>query len=105
MTFIETPFCTRTVVELLDDQQYQALQMALLLRPDLGPVIRGSGGIRKLRWSLQGRGKRGGVRVVYFWDEPSETFYMLYAYRKNAQEDLSARQLQVLARLVREEFG
>jgi hypothetical protein len=68
-------------------------------------VIRGSGGIRKLRWSLPGRGKRGGIRVIYFWDEPSETFYMLFAFRKNAQEDLTAQQLWVLTRLVREEFG
>ena len=65
----------------------------------------GSGGLRKLRWGVPGRGKRGGVRVIYFWDEPSETFYMLYAYRKNVQEDLTAQQLRVLARLVREEFG
>jgi len=77
----------------------------MLLRPELGPVIRGSGGIRKLRWSLRGKGKRGGIRVVYFWDEPSETFYMLYAYKKNAQEDLTTQQLRALARLVREEFG
>jgi len=79
--------------------------LAMLLRPELGPVIRGSGGIRKLRWSLRGKGKRGGIRVVYFWDEPSETFYMLYAYKKNAQEDLTTQQLRALARLVREEFG
>jgi hypothetical protein len=58
-----------------------------------------------LRWSLRGIGKRGGIRVVYFWDEKSETFYMLYAYRKNVREDLTAAQLKILARLVREEFG
>jgi hypothetical protein len=104
MRFIETSVFTRTVVELLDDDQYQSLQLALLLRPELGPVVRGSGGIRKLRWSLRGKGKRGGIRVIYFWDESSETFYMLYAFRKNVQEDLTAQQLRVLARLVREEF-
>ena len=104
MRFIETTVFTRAVVELLDDNQYRALQLALLLRPELGRLIRGSGGIRKLRWSISGRGKRGGVRVLYFWDEPSETFYMLYVFRKSAQEDLTARQLRELKRLVREEF-
>ena len=81
------------------------MQMALFLRPELGPVIPRSGGLRKLRWSLPGMGKHGGLRIVYFWDQPSETHYMLYAYPKNEQEDLTAQQLRVLIRLVREEFG
>jgi len=105
MRFIETSVFTRAVVELLDDESYRSLQLALLLRPELGPSIRGSGGLRKLRWALEGRGKRGGVRVIYYWDEPTETFYLLYIYRKSAREDLTARQLKVLSRLVREEFG
>lgn len=105
MLFVETPVFTHAVVELLEDEQYRSMQTALLQRPEAGPVIRGSGGLRKLRWALPGSGKRGGVRVIYFWDEPSETFYMLYAYRKSAREDLTAGQLRILARLVREEFG
>jgi hypothetical protein len=105
MRFIETPVFTRAIVELLDDEQYQSLQLALLLRPKLGPIIPRSGGLRKMRSSLGGTGKRGGIRVISFWDETSETFYMLYAYRKNVQEDLTARQLRVLSRLVREELG
>ncbi len=105
MRFIETPIFTRAIVELVDDEQYGSLQLALLQRPDLGRVIRGSGGIRKMRWSLPGRGKRGGIRVLYFWHQPTETFYMLYAFPKNVQEDLTPKQLRALARLVREEFG
>jgi mRNA-degrading endonuclease RelE of RelBE toxin-antitoxin system len=105
MKFIETPIFTRVVMELLDDEEYQSLQKALCKRPDLGPVIRHSGGLRKARWSLAGRGKRGGLRVVYFWDEGSETFYLLYLFPKNDREDLTVHQVRVLARLVREEFG
>jgi hypothetical protein len=77
MRFIETPVFTRTVVKFLDDEQYGALQLALLLRPELGPVIPCRGGLRKVRWSLKGVGKRGGIRVISFWDEASETFHML----------------------------
>jgi hypothetical protein len=105
MIFIETPVFTRAITGLLDDEQYHSMQLALLLRPNRGAVIRGSGGLRKFRHSLPGAGKRGGIRVIYFWHELSETFYMLYAYRKNAQEDLTNQQLRALARLVREEFG
>jgi hypothetical protein len=105
MRFIETPIFTRAILELLDDEDYQSLQLALLYRPERGSVIRGSGGLRKLRWPLPGQGKRGGLRVIYFWDEESETCYMLFAYRKNEQEDLTAQQLRVLKHLVQEEFG
>jgi len=104
MRFVETPVFTRTVTSLLDEEQYRALQLALALRPEQGDLIRDSGGLRKLRWGLAGRGKRGGARVIYYWDTPTETFYMLYAYTKQEQGDLTPRQVKVLRRLVREEF-
>lgn len=104
MRFVETPIFTRTITGLLDPEEYRSLQTALLLRPDLGPVIANSGGLRKVRWSLPGRGKRGGVRVIYFWHEATETYYLLYAFRKNERENLTAQQLRVLATLVKEEF-
>jgi mRNA-degrading endonuclease RelE of RelBE toxin-antitoxin system len=104
MPFVETPVFTRTVTALLDEEQYRALQLALALRPEQGDLIRGSGGLRKLRWRLKGRGKRGGVRVIYYWDAATETFYMLYAYTKQEQGDLTPQQVKVLRRLVQEEF-
>ncbi len=104
MRFIEAPVFTRAIVQLMDDEEYRAMQLALLLRPELGPVIRRSAGLRKIRWAVKGTGKRGGSRIIYYWDESTETFYMLYAYRKNEQEDLTADQLKTLSRLVREEF-
>ncbi len=105
MRFVETPIFTRAITALLDEEAYRLLQLALLRRPERGPGIRRSGGLRKVRWPLPGRGKRGGLRVVYFWHADSETFYMLLAYPKNEQEDLTAEQLRVLRRLVQEEFG
>src|SRR3990172_4570791 len=104
MRFVETPVFTRTVTALLEEEQYRALQLALALRPEQGDLIRGSGGLRKLRWGLAGRGKRGGARVIYYWDAATATFYMLYAYTKQEQGDLTPQQVKVLRRLVREEF-
>jgi hypothetical protein len=105
MRFIETPIFTEAIDGVLGHDDYRALQLSLILRPQGGAVIRGAGGLRKLRWALPGTGKRGGCRIIYFWDGTSETFYMLYAYRKSEEEDLSPRQLRILSRLVREEFG
>jgi len=105
MRFIETPIFTRAIVKFLADEEYRPLQLALLLRPESGRLIPGGGGLRKMRWSVKGKGKRGGCRIIYYWDEPSETFYMLYSYRKSDQEDLTPAQLRILRRLVRDEFG
>jgi mRNA-degrading endonuclease RelE of RelBE toxin-antitoxin system len=66
--FIETPVFTELVEKQLDREAYRALQLTLLLRPEQGAVIPGSGGLRKIRWGVDGRGKRGGVRVIYFWE-------------------------------------
>jgi mRNA-degrading endonuclease RelE of RelBE toxin-antitoxin system len=105
MRFLETPIFTRAIESLLSDDDYRSFQIAMVLRPRLGPVIPGSGGLRKVRWSSRGKGKRGGSRVIYYWDQQSDTFYMLYAYGKSEREDLTVEQLRMLRRLVREEFG
>jgi mRNA-degrading endonuclease RelE of RelBE toxin-antitoxin system len=103
--FVETPIFTDLVRRNLDDHDYRALQITLLLRPEQGLVIPGSGGLRKIRWGGEGRGKRGGIRVIYFWDKVKARCYMLFLYRKNVQGDLTPAQTRVLARLVREEFS
>ena len=77
---------------------------ALMLRPEQGPVIPGSGGLRKVRWAKARVGKRGGLRVIYYWAAGEQTFYMLYAYTKSEQGDLTAAQTRQLSRVVREEF-
>ena len=104
MRFVETAIFTRRLREHLDDESYRAMQIALMLRPEQGPVIQRSGGLRKIRWSTEGRGKRGGIRVIYYWSPAESVFYMLYLYAKNEQGDLTSEQVRVLARVVREEF-
>lgn len=101
MEFIETPVFAEAVRELLSDEGYTSLQLALALRPGLGDVIPGGRGLRKMRWRERGRGKRGALRVIYYWERP-ETIYMLYAYRKSRQADLTRDQVKALARLAEE---
>ena len=104
MKFIETPVFTKDVRDLLSDEDYRGLQLALVLRPEQGSLIPGSGGLRKIRWRVRGRGKRGGVRVIYFWITDENTVYMLLLYEKSSQEDLTPAQVKTLRRLVREEL-
>ncbi len=66
MRFIETPIFTKELQHLLEDEEYRALQLALLFRPEQGSLIPGAGGLRKLRWRQKGKGKRGGCRVIYY---------------------------------------
>ena len=104
MQFIETPVFTGAVQRHLADDAYRALQLALVLRPEQGTIIPGGAGVRKMRWASKGRGKRGGLRVIYYWAGDTETFYMLYIYSKNQQQDLTSHQMRTLARFIREEL-
>jgi len=101
MIFIETSIFTKEIQRLLPDDDYRMLQTALMLRPDTGRLIRGSGGLRKIRWSLPGAGKGGALRVIYYWSPP-ETIFMLFPYRKTEQEDLTPDQLRLLRKIVKE---
>ena len=104
MRFVETPIFTKEVRSLLSDDDYRTLQTVLMLRPEQGEIIRGTGGLRKIRWGGKGHGKRGGYRLIYYWDNQTDTFYILFIYPKNRQEDLTAKQRKLLSKLVQEEF-
>ena len=104
MRFLETPIFTTRLRGRLEEDQYRALQAALVLRPEQGALIAGSGGLRKLRWAAPGRGKRGGFRLIYYWAAREQAFYMLYVYAKNEQGDLTPAQVKTLKQVVREEF-
>lgn len=99
-TFVETRLFTRLVGEYLSDQEYADLQAALAENPELGDVIPGSGGVRKLRWAVRGRGKRGGVRVIYFVRTRQGVIWMLTIYAKNVAENIPPQTL----RKIREEI-
>jgi hypothetical protein len=101
MLFIETQIFTSEIHSLLSDEYYRGLQRDLAIRPDAGNIIKGSGGVRKIRFNLKGMGKRGGIRVIYYWDPP-DIIYMLFAYKKNDQEDLTQSQIRTLSKLVQE---
>lgn len=104
MVIIETSVFSRQVQSLLSDEEYRQLQLALVIHPDMGTLISGSGGLRKARWSLAGRGKRGGVRTIYYWAASEDQILMLFIYAKNEQDDLTAAQLKILRRIIEEEY-
>src|SRR6266436_3657256 len=92
----ETQIFTRRIGSYMDDDEYSRLQTFLADRPDSGKLIRNSGGMRKLRWAGSGRGKRGGLRIIYFWWGSKDRISMLMVYPKNEQDDLTPEQLKLL---------
>jgi mRNA-degrading endonuclease RelE of RelBE toxin-antitoxin system len=104
MLILETPIFTKRVDRVLEEESYRLLQVHLLHRPDAGDMIRGSGGIRKIRWASSGSGKRGGARVIYYWAVKKETVLMLFVFEKSERDDLTPDQVKQLAEVVREEF-
>ena len=94
MIFIESPVFTRQVIALLSDDSYAEFQHFLAMQPDAVDVIQGTGGLRKIRWAAQGKGKRGGVRVIYFYVSARQQIRMLLIYRKGVKDDLSAAEIE-----------
>lgn len=94
LTFVETRLFTQLVGQYFTDDEYAALQNAIAKNPETGDVMRGSGGVRKLRWSRPGRGKRGGVRVIYFLRLAKEQVWMLTLYAKNEADSVPAHVLK-----------
>jgi len=101
MIFIETSIFTKELVKLLSDDEYRMLQHNLVIRPTAGSLIKGTGGLRKIRWKSSGKGKSGGLRIIYYYD-PLDKIYMLFPYKKSDQEDLTSTQIKTLSKLVKE---
>ena len=92
--FIETQLFTRLVYDPLDDAEYADVQLSLILDSGIGSVVPGSGGVRKLRWKTKGRGKRGGVRVIYYWRNHAGEIWLLTIYAKSQKENISSTVLK-----------
>jgi hypothetical protein len=101
MIFIEAPAFERIRERYLDDDQYRLLQAALMVEPESGDLIRGSGGIRKVRWAARGTGKRGGLRVIYYWITRRSHLLLLTLYRKSEVSDLRQEEIRALRALVK----
>ena len=101
MEFIETTGFSKLREDYLNDTQFNLLQLYLINYPDAGDVIRGSGGVRKLRFGLPGHGKRGGLRVIYYWMSKDEQTLFLTAYRKTEAGDLSTKAIKEMRGLVK----
>jgi len=93
-SFIETKLFSRLLGDYLTDDEYADLQTALVEKPDQGALVPGSGGVRKLRWSQAGRGKRGGVRVIYYAKAHEGVIWMLTIYAKNEEQSIPAHVLR-----------
>ena len=100
MLFIETSTFAKELPRHFDDDTYAALQEFLCIHPDAGNVIRDTGGIRKIRWTMPGRGKRGGSRVIYYWAAKDEQIYLLTLYAKGVKDDLTAAERELWRKAV-----
>lgn len=100
MVFIETIIFTKYLRDYLEDDEYRELQSSLIEQPDAGDLIQGTGGLRKLRWSLKNRGKRSGIRVIYYWQLSEDQIYLFTLYAKNEMSDLSSDDKKALKKML-----
>jgi len=102
MIFIESKAFEKLREKYLDDESYRDLQNFLVLQPLSGDVIQGTGGLRKLRWSANGKGKRGGIRTIYLYLTEKSHIHFLTVYAKNEMSDLTSDEKKILKRIVEE---
>ena len=105
MEIYETSVFTRQITRVIADEEYRQLQRVLVVNPLAGALIKNSGGLRKLRWRIAGKGKSGGIRVIYYYVTAETKIFMLVAYEKSKKDDLTQKQLASLRKLVREELS
>ena len=98
MQFIEATAFTKYVYKYLSQEEYQGLQSYLLQYPEAGKVVPGSGGVRKVRWRMTGKGKSGGVRVIYYFKKQEDEIWLLTIYSKSEAENIPTHVLREIAK-------
>lgn len=103
MIFIETTIFTKLLPKYLTDDEYRAFQWYLLLNPESGDLVRGSGGVRKVRWAPEGKGKRGGIRIMYYWKKSDNEIWLLTLYSKSEKATIPGHILKKIAEEIENE--
>lgn len=101
MVIIETPIFKKCIEDIATEEEYRTLQNDILENPESGKLIKGGGGIRKIRFATGGKGKSGGARAIYFYIKPQGQVLMLIAYAKSVSDTLTADQVSLLKELVK----
>ena len=101
MIFIETSTFTKLLSNYLSDDDYRGLQSYLLQKPDAGDLVRGTGGVRKVRWAQSGKGKSGGIRAIYYWKKSDHEIWMLTLYRKSERATIPSHVLKQIAEAIK----
>tara|TARA_R110000850_G_scaffold154872_4_gene278756 strand:- start:569 stop:880 length:312 start_codon:yes stop_codon:yes gene_type:complete len=100
MIFIEASTFSELLPDYLTDDECRGLQIYLMQKPDAADLVRGSGGVRKVRWAPDGRGKSGGVRVIYYWKKPNHEIWLLTIYSKSERSTISGHILKKIAEAI-----
>ncbi|VBB44552.1 putative transcriptional regulator [uncultured Desulfatiglans sp.] len=103
MIFIETTTFTKLLPKYLPDDEYRLFQWYLILSPEVGDLVRGSGGVRKVRWAPEGKGKRDGIRIMYYWKKSDEEIWLLTLYSKSEKASIPGHILRKIAEEIENE--
>lgn len=101
MVFVESPVFTEAALKHLPDDEFTEIQTLLSAHPEAGDLIKGGKGLRKLRWKAEGRGKRGGIRILYYWWVKEDQILLIDLFAKNEADDLTEKQYKVLVDYIR----
>lgn len=102
MIFIETSNFTKLINQYLTDDEYLDLQKYLLRYPESGEIIRQTGGVRQLRWAISGKGKSGGIRVIYYWKSQIDEIWLLTVYGKSKRDTIPSQILRKIAEEIKD---